>query len=175
MRLHWSSNNRLLEFLLTRVCLSVLHYTQLIWEGYRRVLKPSKEFAHNRRQMMNMPAPYNAHVSFANFSLKLGMIALALSNSNLAWAPWQGRAMTGEVRWKFKQNLEKIIQRQMWEINCHYLETMESSFGGVWRVPSGVKRVAPFSKNIHFLGLTILASVDKSAVGYLHTIVWRIY
>lgn len=79
---------------------------------------------------MNMPAPYNAHVSFANFSLKLGMIALALSKADLAWAPGWGRAITGEAQWQIKQKLEKIIQRQMWEIRCHYLENMEISV--VW-------------------------------------------
>lgn len=175
MRLHWSSSNRLLEILSTRVCLSVLRYTQLTWEGYRRVLKPSREFAHNRRQMMNMPAPYNAHVSFANSSLKLGMIALTLSKSNLAWAPWEGRATTDEVQWKIKKKLERVIQRQMREINSHYLETAESSFGVLCRVPSGAKRVAPFSKIIRFLGLTALASVHKSAVGYIHRKVWWIW
>lgn len=100
---------------------------------------------------MNMPAPYNAHVSFANFSLKLGIIASTLSKSNLAWDPGWGRAITGEAQWQIEQKLERVIQRQMWEINCHYLETMEISFDGVWRVPSGAKRVAPFSNNT-FLG-----------------------
>lgn len=63
----------------------MLRYIQLLWEGYRTVLEPPRESAYNRRQMMNTPAPYNAHVSFANFSLKLGIIASMLSKSNLAW------------------------------------------------------------------------------------------
>lgn len=60
----------------------------------------------------------------------------------------------------------------MREMSSHYLETVESSFGVVCRVLSGAKRVAPFSKNIRFLGLTVLASVHISAAGYIHRIVW---
>ena len=143
----------------------MLRYIQLLWEGYRTVLEPPRESAYNRRQMMNMPAPYNAHVSFANFSLKLGIIASMLSKSNLAWDPgiresnYRRSAVTNwKKSWKgYSASDVRKLTVTIWNYGDLLWWGMASSFR--------CKARCTIFKQYIFRGLTVFASVHESTVG----------